>query len=157
MKLVIATGGSGGHFFPALYVAQELQQAGHNVYFVGALANVQERMNAAGFPFWSLNAKGLNKKSLKSVLEFPFRMLQSMLASMKILGEIKPDAVCGFGGYGAFPVVLSAVLLKYPTIIHEQNVVPGRANRVLFPLIGKVAVSFDLTRIKFFKGHKAVL
>ena len=158
MKFVIATGGSGGHFFPALYLAQELQKQGHGVYFAGALANVQERMKATGFPYWNVNAKGFNKKSLKSILEFPVYMLQSILASRKILGEIKPDVVCGFGGYGSFPVIFSAAFFKKcPTMIHEQNVVPGRANRVLFPFVDKVAVSFDPSHGNFFPSHKAVL
>src|SRR3989338_2943573 len=157
MKFVIATGGGGGHFFPALYVAQELKKAGHQVYFVGAFASTQENIRQAGFPFWNLNAKGLNKKSLKSLLEFSGSMLQSILGSLKILKELKPAAVCGFGSYGSFPVVLSAVLLKYPTIIHEQNVVPGRANRVLFSLVNKVGVSFEVTRERFLKGPKTVL
>lgn len=152
MKFVIASGGSGGHFFPALYVAKELKKEGHQVYFVGAFGGIEERIKKTGFPYWNLTAKGFNKKSLKSVLQFPFHMIQSILASLRILKDIKPDAVCGFGGYASFPVVFSAVLLKYPTMVHEQNVVPGKANRVLYPLVKKMAVSFELTRRDFFKN-----
>ena len=157
MKCVIATGGSGGHFFPTLYVAQEFKKEGHEVYFVGAFGGFQEKIKGYDFPVRNLNAKGFTKKSLKSVVEFFVGMLQSVLASLKILKEIQPDIVCGFGSYGSFPAVFSAILLRRPTMIHEQNVKPGRANRVLFYFVNKVGVSFEATLQKFFKGEKAVV
>ncbi|MDP2654029.1 MAG: undecaprenyldiphospho-muramoylpentapeptide beta-N-acetylglucosaminyltransferase [Candidatus Omnitrophota bacterium] len=146
MKIVMATGGSGGHLFPALYVADVLRVRGHEVFFAGAFGGMEEKIRRHGYSFRDLPAKGLKTNSLKSVLEFSAAMIQSMARAGTMLREIRPDAVVGFGGYGSFPVVASAIVQRRPAMIHEQNVIPGRANRVLFQFADRVTLSFERTK-----------
>ena len=143
MKFLIATGGSGGHIFPALYLAQELKARGHQIYFAGVFGGFKVKIENEGFVCQELSARGLRTENLKSMLISFFCMLKSIIESLAILRKFQPDAVIGFGGYGAFPAVLMAAVLQYPTMLHEQNVWPGRANAVLGNVVDKVAVSFE--------------
>ena len=156
MKIILATGGSGGHIFPALLAAHRLRIVGHEILFAGALGGAAERIQKQGFNFHPLGARGLSFVSLKVCLRFLFCMIKAAIESFRLLRKFEPDVVCGFGGYGSFPVVFTAVLLRYPTLIHEQNVVPGKANRVLSRVVQKVAVSFEESR-KYFRADKTVL
>ncbi len=142
MKIILATGGSGGHIFPALKVAQELKQLGHDILLVGAFGPSLPKVEQSGFAFRTLSSKGLKCSSLKGFLESCFLMTRALSESSRILKSFEPQRVCGFGGYGAFPVVLMAKVLKYPAMIHEQNVVPGRANRLLAKWSDKIAITF---------------
>jgi len=156
MKFVIATGGTGGHLFPSIQVAQELERLGHDIVFLGSFKKTSELMQKTGFPYEDLNARGfvlaLRRESFSSVIAMG-KALSKAFRSLKV---IKPDVVLGFGGYGAFPVVFSAVLLKYPTIIHEQNVIPGRANALLSKFVKRIAISFAKS-VKYFNPKKTVL
>lgn len=156
MKIVLATGGSGGHIFPALYTAYQLQKFGHEVIFIGVLGAFAERIKKGGFEIFPLEAKGLSFTSFKGFSIFVLGMLKALGRSFKILKEVKPDVVCGFGGYGAFAVVLEAFFLRIPTIIHEQNVAPGRANKLLSILVQRVAVTFKESK-KYFGDDKTVV
>lgn len=142
MKILIATGGSGGHIFPALHVASELKNDGHTICFAGAFGTARERIQDNGYTIHELDCKGLSTESLKSVLIFSSFMLKSIFRSFRIIRQIRPDVVLGFGGYGAFPVIFTAALLRYPTMIHEQNVLPGRANAILKYMVKRIAISF---------------
>jgi len=153
MKILIATGGTGGHIFPALAVAARLKENGHEVVFAGAFKNTRAWLGEEGYAFYELQAKGLSSESLKSFLDSCSSMIQSILRTFCLLRRIRPDGVLGFGGYGAFPVVLTAAVCRYPTLIHEQNAVPGRANRLLSPLVSGIAVSFERSR-DFFPASK---
>jgi UDP-N-acetylglucosamine--N-acetylmuramyl-(pentapeptide) pyrophosphoryl-undecaprenol N-acetylglucosamine transferase len=146
MKIVIATGGTGGHIFPALQTASVLRDRGHQVIFIGSLGLGEDKVRSEGFEATVLSAKGLTNKSLIGIFKFIFLMLQAVGKSMKSLIKNRPDKVIGFGGYGSFPVVFSAFLLHIPTMIHEQNVVPGKANRLLSKLVKKIAISFPETQ-----------
>ena len=126
MKIILATGGTGGHLFPALDVAKVLRQDGHELFFLGSFGLGTGQIEQNGFTFRDLNARGLNSWKLNHLLFFFWRMLRAAFRSLRYLNKVKPDAVAGFGGYGAFPVILAAILLRYPVLIHEQNVVPGR-------------------------------
>ncbi len=152
MKIVLSTGGTAGHVFPALYVARQLTSQGHEVVFVGALSKSLDRIQRAGHKAFILEAKGLTAGSM---LESGVLMARAFGRSLRILNELKPDAVCGFGGYGAFAVVLAAVTSKVPAMIHEQNVIPGRANKLLSGLVRRVAVSFKCSE-QFFGPRKTV-
>ena len=155
MKIMLATGGSGGHIFPALYVAAELKREGHIVYFAGSFGFLKERIEKAGYPCWVVPAQGARIENLKSALQSIFSMLKSTYCALKTLKANRPEAVAGFGGYGAFPVVMAAVILRIPVIIHEQNVIPGRANRLLAGLVNKIAVSFSQS-LSCFPARKTV-
>ena len=156
MKIVIATGGSGGHIFPALQTACVLRDRGHEVIFVGVLGLAQEKINTQGFQTFIIDAKGLNNKSLIGLLGFSVLMLQATGQAAKLLKKIGPDKVIGFGSYGSFAVVLSAGLLNIPTMIHEQNVMPGKANRLLTKLVKKIAISFSETH-NYLHSKKTIL
>ncbi len=143
MKILIATGGSGGHIYPALSVARELRSRGHEAFFVGVFGTFQPRIEREGFSCRVISSRGFKTESLKSGLQWIVSMVKSICGSYRIIRESRPERVVGFGGYGAFPLVLVAIVLRVPTIIHEQNVRPGRANRMLAPLVTKIAVSFS--------------
>jgi UDP-N-acetylglucosamine--N-acetylmuramyl-(pentapeptide) pyrophosphoryl-undecaprenol N-acetylglucosamine transferase len=145
MKIVLATGGSGGHIIPALAVAVEFQKKGHDVHFIGPLDGWQPRIEQSGCRVSLVPGKGFKTENIKSVLCSVRSMIESIVFSWRLLRSIKPHAVVGFGGFGSFAVVICAILLRRATVIHEQNVVPGRANRWLCRGVDRVAVSFQET------------
>ncbi len=157
MKIIFATGGSGGHLFPALQVAQELVKEGHEIIFCGSFKDMaKKKIESQGFQWISLPAKGLSFKNIKIFISSVVAMGQSVIQSLKIIKNIRPKVVVGFGGYGAFPVVLSAWILRSRTIIHEQNVKPGKANALLARLVNTIAVSFSQST-QYFHSRKTVL
>lgn len=154
MKFLISTGGSGGHIFPALQTGIELRRRGHDVIFAGVLSMSLDKIRSMGFEAKVIDAEGLNDKSLKGLLRFAMHMIVAIGEALKGIDNIRPDKVIGFGGYGSFPIIVAACLRGYRTMIHEQNVVPGRANKVLSLCVTNVAVSFKQTMSVF--GKKSV-
>jgi len=155
MKIVIATGASGGHIFPALCVARELRDQGHEVYFSGVFRGWRRLVEGEGFQIEELPARTTDVKSLKEALVSAGSMLKSFTVAWKILSRIKPDRVIGFGGYASFPVVAVASQRRIFTAVHEQNVIPGRANTVLGWIVQKICISFPRSR-RCFSSHKVV-
>jgi len=156
MRFIISTGGTGGHLFPALRVARELKGKGHDILFLGSFRRNREQIQKSGFAFEDLGSRGLRWRPLKDALGAIAAMAGAVGKAFRSLRAFRPDAVVGFGGYGAFPVMLSAVLLRYPTLIHEQNVVPGRANAILSKLVKRIAISFEKSA-RYFNPQKTVL
>ncbi|MBF0521664.1 MAG: undecaprenyldiphospho-muramoylpentapeptide beta-N-acetylglucosaminyltransferase [Candidatus Omnitrophica bacterium] len=156
MKIVIATGGTGGHLFPALKVAEELRDRGHEVIFIGSFNVGLEKIAQRKFPYYNIPSQGFQKKRLQAILSSAGSIIQATRTSLKILKDLKPDRVLGFGGYSSFSVVIAAWVLKVPVMIHEQNAIPGRANKILSRLAKKVAISFEDAR-PFFPSGKTVL
>ncbi|MCK5012395.1 MAG: undecaprenyldiphospho-muramoylpentapeptide beta-N-acetylglucosaminyltransferase [Candidatus Omnitrophica bacterium] len=156
MKFVIATGGTGGHLFPALRVANELKRRGNDILFFGSFTRGREQIQKSGFIFEEIGAKGFVAVSFKGKVISVICMIKAVFKSFRSLRKFKPDAVLGFGGYGAFPVVLSAYFLRYPALIHEQNVVPGRANAILAKLVKRIAISFQKSS-QYFNPKKTIL
>lgn len=152
MKVVLATGGSGGHIFPALKTADLLRTHGHEVFLAGALSSVEQRLKSAGLEYYILDVEGL---SLLSIPRFLRRMSHAISQSKSILQQWHPDVVVGFGSYSSFPVLWAAKGQGVATMIHEQNVLPGKANRVAAKFVDRIAVSFDETR-KIFPKNKTV-
>ncbi len=155
MKIVIATGGTGGHIIPALKTAEMLRSKGHEILIMGSFGSWSERIVQTGFPVKELQAKGLTFASFRQIYGSVVAMIKAIRHALTALKKFNPDAVAGFGGYGAFPVVAAAVMSRYPTLIHEQNAVPGRANRLLARFVDRVAVSFPMSR-KHFRADKTV-
>jgi len=155
MKVLIATGGTGGHIFPAIETAKALRVRGHHVSFAGVLGPAEDRIKALGFPVFSLSAQGLNDRSFLGWLNFGSIMFRAVWGSFSVVRKITPDKIIGFGSYGAFPVVMAGVLMRCPVLIHEQNVVPGKANALLSKIVKKVAISFEGSR-KYLDPAKAV-
>lgn len=149
MKILLATGASGGHIFPALVTAHELKQRGHSVVFGGVLKQAGAKIQLAGFECFEISAQGFSTRSLKTMIVFFGGVIKSLIESWRILNQVKPDSVVGFGGYGAFSLVMVAVLQRIPTMIQEQNVVPGKANRILSLFVKKIAVGFQSAQSRF--------
>ncbi|VAX36040.1 UDP-N-acetylglucosamine--N-acetylmuramyl-(pentapeptide) pyrophosphoryl-undecaprenol N-acetylglucosamine transferase [hydrothermal vent metagenome] len=150
MKVILATGGSGGHVVPAIRTAEVLVAQGHEVYFVGAFfGNIRSLVESKGFDFYPLAVKGF---CWKSTLALIISLFQAFL----FLQKYKPNSIIGFGGYGSFPAVFVGALLNYPTLIHEQNVVQGKANGFLAKIVKRIAISFEGSR-KYFPEEKVIL
>ncbi|NQT33367.1 MAG: undecaprenyldiphospho-muramoylpentapeptide beta-N-acetylglucosaminyltransferase [Candidatus Omnitrophica bacterium] len=148
MKIILAAGGSGGHIFPAVALASELEKAGVNdIYFVSSQRRLDRDIlqdRAAKCFFLSINPMPLKFAPLKYP-QFIRKLLADMAASIRIIRKTRPDAVVGFGGYSSGAIVIAAKLFRIPIILHEQNLIPGRANRSLSRFADRVAVSFEGT------------
>jgi len=134
MKIIIAGGGTGGHIFPALAIANALKvkDAAIEILFVGAKGKMEmEKISAAGYEIVGLDIAGYNRSSLIKNISLPVKLVASFLQVRKILRTFKPDAVIGVGGYSSFPVLRSAQSMKIPTFIHESNSLPGKSNIML--------------------------
>ena len=99
MKILIATGGSGGHIFPALQVAEVLKRRGHEVFFAGALKLAEEKIRQSGFDYQHIDVHGWQDRSVKGVIAFGAGMNTAFMQAMGILRRFQPDRVLGFGGY----------------------------------------------------------
>lgn len=156
MKFVIATGGSGGHFFPALRLARCLKSRSHHIKFMGALGNGAPVLERENIDYVPLEAKGFISRGLGGKIKAIWLLIRAYFFCVTKLRESRPDAVIGFGSYASLPVVLAAVRLRIPSMIHEQNVIPGKANELLSRFVKKIAVSFAEGR-KYFPAEKTVL
>lgn len=156
MRVILAAGGSGGHIFPSLALARELEKYGVvDIRFVSSkrkldrdlLAGVREKCS-----FLSINPMPLKFRPWK-ILVFAGKLLYDILSAAYILLTYRPDVVVGFGGYSSGAITALAGSFGIPVIIHEQNVLPGRANRMLAGISRKIAVSFEQTG-EYFPGHE---
>ncbi|MDE2179730.1 MAG: undecaprenyldiphospho-muramoylpentapeptide beta-N-acetylglucosaminyltransferase [candidate division NC10 bacterium] len=146
MKAIIAGGGTGGHLFPAIALAEELRSrmADLPLLFVGVEGGVEASVLATrGWDFEGIRASGLQGKRFLSRLRSLTLIPSGLIRSLSILRQFRPDVVVGFGGYASAAIVLSGVLARVPTVIHEQNALPGLANRWLGKIVDRVAVAFD--------------
>lgn len=142
-KTLILAGGTGGHIFPGLALAEALKARGEGVYWLGSQASMEaERVPQAGIAFYGLPVKGLRGKGRLSLLLAPWRLLTCLFLALAYLRRIRPDQVVGFGGFASGPGGLAAWLLRIPLSIHEQNALPGFTNRCLAPFSRHVFTAF---------------
>jgi len=145
MRLVLTGGGTGGHIYPALAIGREAmeREPGTTLLYIGTKRGLESRLvPAQGLRFESVDITGFRRSlSLENVRTI-VRFLKAVRRSKQLLREFKPDAVVGTGGYVCGPVVYAASRLGIPTLIHEQNVVPGLTNKFLSRYASAVAVSF---------------
>ncbi|PWB78888.1 MAG: undecaprenyldiphospho-muramoylpentapeptide beta-N-acetylglucosaminyltransferase [Candidatus Methylomirabilota bacterium] len=156
MRVIIAGGGTGGHLFPAIALAEELRSRRTDLplLFVGVEGGVEASLLAArGYEFEGVRASGLQGKRLRSRLRSLTLISSGLIRSLSILRRFRPDVVVGFGGYASAAMVLSGALAKVPTVIHEQNAFPGLTNRWLGRVVDRVAVAFE-EAIGFFPARK---
>lgn len=141
---LVMAGGTGGHIFPGLAVAQALRERGWRVHWLGGEPPSMEShlVPAQGFPFETINFSGVRGKGRATLLRLPWRLLRACWQSIQVLRRVKPDVVVGLGGYITFPAGLMSVLLGKPLILHEQNSVAGMANQVLAKLATRVFTAF---------------
>ncbi|WP_110948521.1 undecaprenyldiphospho-muramoylpentapeptide beta-N-acetylglucosaminyltransferase [Pseudomonas bohemica] len=145
-NVLIMAGGTGGHVFPALACAREFQARGYTVHWLGTPRGIEnELVPAAGLQLHLINVTGLRGKGRLSLLKAPFMLLKALLQARKVVRELKPVCVVGFGGYVTGPGGLAARLAGVPLIIHEQNAVAGTANRSLASFAARVCEAFPQT------------
>ena len=129
---LIMAGGTGGHIFPGLAVAESLRQAGWRVHWLGVPGNMESQwVPQRGFAFEPVEFGGVRGKGIVSLALLPMRLLKAFWQSIQVVRRVKPDVVVGLGGYITFPGGMMSVLLGKPLVLHEQNSVAGMANRVL--------------------------
>ncbi len=142
-NIVIMAGGTGGHIFPGLAVAEDLKQAGYNIYWLGANGLETRLVPQHGLPLHSLSIKGLRGNGIAGWLKAPFILLKAVREAKAFLKEINPVCVVGFGGFAAAPGGIAARLLRIPLVIHEQNAEPGLVNRLLSRLSQRNLSAFN--------------
>jgi UDP-N-acetylglucosamine--N-acetylmuramyl-(pentapeptide) pyrophosphoryl-undecaprenol N-acetylglucosamine transferase len=141
--LLIMAGGTGGHIFPGLAVAEEARAAGWQVVWMGARGGMEERLVPRhGIPTAWIRARAARGKGIVQKLLLPLNLLYSFWESARRIRSLRPDVVLGMGGYVAFPGGMMASLLGRPLALHEQNAIAGLANRVLAGVADKVMVAF---------------
>ncbi|MBZ4419476.1 undecaprenyldiphospho-muramoylpentapeptide beta-N-acetylglucosaminyltransferase [Myxococcus sp. RHSTA-1-4] len=156
MKVLIAGGGTGGHLFPGIALAEEVttRHHGNEVVFVGTERGLEARVvPKEGYPLELVKVQGLKGKSLVAFLKALFALPLAFIESFRILARQKPDVVVGVGGYASGPVVLVAWLMGIPTAIQEQNALPGITNKILGRVVRVVFIAFDEAR-RFFPEKK---
>jgi len=151
LRLLVAGGGTGGHLYPGIAIAEEVRTAtGGEAVFVGTSRGLESRLvPAAGFPLELVTVSGLKRMGLRSLLRGLARLPGAFLESARILRRHRPDVVLGVGGYASGPLVFAAALLGYPTAIQEQNSQPGFTNRMLGRLVRRVFIAFDDAAARF--------
>lgn len=156
MKILIAGGGTAGHVFPALALAERLTSRGDEVRFAGTASGQEARLvPAAGYRFEEVEARPLERK-------VSMRALTAPIAAVRSVGQVRPlaawaDVVVGMGGYVSVPVALAALRSRRPLVLHEQNAVPGLANRTLSRSARTVALAFREARRAFPRRTRAVV
>lgn len=159
MKVVVSGGGTGGHIYPALALINEIKKHHSNVEFlyIGTEKGLEnDIVKRAGIPFKAVEITGFKRKLSFENVKTVTRFLKGVQLSKKYLKEFKPDVVIGTGGYVCGPVVYAASKLKIPSVIHEQNSLPGITNKFLARYVDKVAICFEEAK-KYFPEHKVVL
>src|SRR4051794_13356920 len=123
---LVMAGGTGGHIFPGLAVAEALRDRGWNVHWLGVPGSMESQLvPPRGFAFEAINFSGVRGKNLATLALLPWRLLRAFWQSQKVVRRVQPDVVLSMGGYIAFPGGIMAVLLRKPLLLHEQNSVPG--------------------------------
>lgn len=141
--ILIMAGGTGGHVFPALAVADYMKVSGWRVVWLGTKGGMEEILvPQKGYDIEIMDFSGLRGKNLMVWFLLPLRLLLAFWQSAKVLFQIRPDVVLGMGGYPAFPGGIMASLLNKPLLIHEQNSVPGLANKILAKFADKILLGF---------------
>ncbi|NMA92476.1 MAG: undecaprenyldiphospho-muramoylpentapeptide beta-N-acetylglucosaminyltransferase [Firmicutes bacterium] len=157
MRLLVSGGGTGGHIYPALALARHVIdcEPDSELLFVGTDRGLESKIvPAAGFPLATIPARGYSRR-LSGLLPAAKDFISGSLRVRKIIREFKPGVVLGTGGYVSAPVVLAAAVSRVPAVIHEQNAIPGLANRYLAFLARRICLSFESSREYFRPSARA--
>ena len=158
MRVLIAAGGTGGHIYPGIAVAQEIMRRdpASIVRFVGTARGLESRLvPQAGFELSIIESAGLKNVQLAARLYGLALLPRSFFSTWKLIRDFNPDVVVGAGGYVSGPVVMTAALIKRPTLVMESNALPGWTNRVLARFVDRAAVSFEQA-LPYFYGKAVV-
>jgi UDP-N-acetylglucosamine--N-acetylmuramyl-(pentapeptide) pyrophosphoryl-undecaprenol N-acetylglucosamine transferase len=152
VRIVIAGGGTGGHLFPGVAIAEEFRRRDRNsnVLFIGTKRGLEARvLPPIGFDLATLDVEGVKGRGLVRSVAALAKIPRSLLQSRRIIGRFEPDVVIGVGGYASGPAVLAAHFMGLPTAIAEQNAIPGETNRILGRFADRIFVSFPETARRF--------
>lgn len=158
-KVIISGGGTGGHIFPAIAIANEIKRRNPDVdiLFVGALGKMEmEKVPQAGYKIIGLPIAGLQRKLTFSNFVLPFKIIKSLFLASKIIKDFKPQVVIGVGGYASGPTLRAAISKGIPTLLQEQNSFPGKTNKILAGKVSKICTAYEGLE-KFFPKDKIVL
>ena len=151
MRIIITTTGIGGHLFPAIELAKQLKKNNHLPLIIGTDASVNHKTIAEN----RIIVDSIPLKKPSKTLSFIISAIRSLWISLYFVHKVSPDIIIGFGGYASVPIILAGWLFKIPCIIHEQNVIPGKANKFLKNFTKKITISFAETK-KYFPNQKVV-
>lgn len=141
--IMIMAGGTGGHIFPALTIADALKKQGHRIIWLGGKKGLEHRLIPdAGYPLHTLKMQGFRGKSLLARLRAPWMVIQAIQQAIAVIKTEQPALMIGFGGYPSFAGGLAALLRGLPLVIHEQNAIPGLTNRILQRFAQKTFTAF---------------
>ena len=158
-RLIVSGGGTGGHIFPAIAIADAFKRRHPDaeILFVGAKGRMEmDRVPKAGYPIEGLWISGFKRELSLDNLSFPFKLISSLCKAKKILKKFKPDAVVGVGGFASGPTMRKATSLGIPVIIQEQNSFPGVTNKIVAPKAAKICVAYEGME-KWFPKDKIVM
>lgn len=159
MRVIITAGGTGGHIYPALAIADKIKMKNpkNEVLYIGTHDRMEKDIvPARGYAYKAIKIYGFSKTQIKRDFLNIKLIRQAKKECVKIMQEFKPDVVIGVGGYVTFPVIRAANKLGIKTFIHEQNSIPGKSNRILSRVATKIGISFADSK-KYFKADKCVL
>lgn len=152
LRLIIAGGGTGGHLFPGIAIAQEFMQrnAENRVLFIGTGKPFEKQaLSKMGYGHHKITVEGFKGHGILKQLHALFKIPQGLFQSVGIINRFKPHLILGVGGYAAGPVILGGWLLGIKSALHEQNLLPGITNRLLAPVARRIYISFQDTQSKF--------
>lgn len=159
LKVIVSGGGTGGHIFPAISIANELKErlTEVDILFVGALGKMEmERVPAAGYRIIGLPVMGFPRKPSLKMIGFFLKLFQSMRLAKKVIADFKPDVAIGVGGFASGPVLKAAVRAGVPTVLQEQNSYAGITNKLLSAKVKKICVAYPNME-RYFPKDKIVL
>jgi UDP-N-acetylglucosamine--N-acetylmuramyl-(pentapeptide) pyrophosphoryl-undecaprenol N-acetylglucosamine transferase len=158
VRVVIAGGGTGGHVFPAIAIAEAIKDRfpEATVTFVGTPRGMETTaVPKAGWPLELLDVRPLKGRSVLERIQGGFKMISAFAKARTLLKRLKPDLVIGVGGYASAAVCMAAAMMAIPTMVHEQNSIPGLTNRLLGRVVKKVCITFP-DSAHYFPAHKVV-
>ena len=159
LRVIISGGGTGGHIFPAIAIANALKKLNPEteILFVGATGRMEmEKVPAAGYKIEGLNISGIQRKLSFKNLFIPFKVFQSIMKSRRIIKAFSPDVVIGVGGYASGPLLYAATAMHIPALIQEQNSFAGITNKILAKRVQKICVAYEGME-KFFPKNKIII
>ena len=159
LRVIISGGGTGGHIFPAVSIANKLRELNPDteILFVGAEGRMEmEKVPAAGYKIIGLPVAGLQRKLTLSNFALPFKVIKSVMMARRILKEFKPDIAVGVGGYASAPLLWAASRLGVPTLIQEQNGYAGLTNKIVGKKAESICVAYEGME-RFFPADRIIL
>ncbi len=158
IKILLSGGGTGGHIYPAITIANQLKKMHKDAefLFVGAKDKMEmQKVPQAGYKILGLWIAGLQRKLIFKNILFPIKLISSLIKANKIINKFKPDVVIGTGGFASGPILQMAVRKRIPTLIQEQNSFPGITNKLLAKQVNKICVAYDGLE-KYFPKNKII-